>query len=61
MRHFSDRRCVSLFSRYLLDLSKEQEVAFASKLRDIAAGAGFEPCHKVKSDDAHAIFMRRKE
>ncbi|KAF7661200.1 hypothetical protein LDENG_00267090 [Lucifuga dentata] len=48
-------------AKYLLDLNKEQEAGFASKVTSIAGEAGFEPWDKMKSDDVHAIFIPQKQ
>ncbi|XP_068610836.1 dynein axonemal assembly factor 3-like [Brachionichthys hirsutus] len=48
-------------AKYILDLSKEQEAAFAAKATSIALDAEFEPCHEGKSDGSHAVFVPQKK
>ncbi|KAF7204526.1 dynein axonemal assembly factor 3 isoform X1 [Nothobranchius furzeri] len=43
-------------AKYILDLSKEQEVGFAEKVAAMALEAGFEPWNQGRSDDVHAVF-----
>lgn len=59
LRLFSD--CVlSICLRYLLDLTKEQEVGFAEKVGDVAKEAGFEPSQEEKRD-VYATFALQEE
>ncbi|KAL6489143.1 hypothetical protein MHYP_G00028840 [Metynnis hypsauchen] len=46
-------------AKYLLDLSKEQEAAFAGKVGEIAKEVGFMPVHNHNSD-AYAVFTLQK-
>ncbi|XP_076008062.1 dynein axonemal assembly factor 3 [Genypterus blacodes] len=56
-----DALLVVELAKFLLDLNRDQEGVFASKVGDVAREAGFVPCHEAKSDDAHAVFMLREE
>ncbi|KAF4087554.1 hypothetical protein AMELA_G00071920 [Ameiurus melas] len=46
-------------AKYLLDLSKEQEAAFATRVHEIAKEVGFVPAHT--RDDAYAVFTLEKD
>ncbi|XP_010750116.3 dynein assembly factor 3, axonemal [Larimichthys crocea] len=46
-------------AKYILELNKEQEEGFAKKVASIALEAEFEPWHDGKSDDVHAVFMKK--
>ncbi|KAM9488938.1 dynein axonemal assembly factor 3 [Clarias gariepinus] len=46
-------------AKYLLDLSKEQEAAFATRVSEMATEAGFVPVH-TQDDDAYAVFSLQK-
>ncbi|KAK2855426.1 hypothetical protein Q7C36_007295 [Tachysurus vachellii] len=47
-------------AKYLLDLSKEQESAFATRVNEIAKQVGFVPAH-AKDNDAYAVFTLQKD
>ncbi|XP_021420940.2 dynein assembly factor 3, axonemal [Oncorhynchus mykiss] len=47
-------------AKYLLDLTKEQEVGFAEKVEDVAKEAGFEPSQEEKRD-VYATFALQEE
>ncbi|XP_027016812.2 dynein axonemal assembly factor 3 [Tachysurus fulvidraco] len=47
-------------AKYLLDLSKEQESAFATRVSEIAKQLGFVPAH-AKDNDAYAVFTLQKD
>lgn len=42
-----------------MELNKEQEEGFAKKVASIALEAEFEPWRDGKSDDVHAVFMKK--
>lgn len=46
---------VYVYFRYLLDLSKEQEVDFTQKVKEIALSAGFSPTQE-DTNDVNAVF-----
>ncbi|KAG7335565.1 hypothetical protein KOW79_000258 [Hemibagrus wyckioides] len=47
-------------ARYLLDLSKEQEASFATRVSEIAKEAGFVPA-RTEDNDAYAVFTLQKD
>ncbi|TSL82535.1 Dynein assembly factor 3, axonemal [Bagarius yarrelli] len=48
-------------AKYLLDLSKEQQTVFATKVSEIAQEAGFVPSDTRNDDDAYAMFTLPKD
>ncbi|MCJ8728387.1 hypothetical protein PDJAM_G00004050 [Pangasius djambal] len=46
-------------AKYLLDLSKEQQAAFATRVSEIAQEVGFVPAH-TQDNDAYAVFTLQK-
>uniref|UniRef100_A0A3Q3DL24 Dynein axonemal assembly factor 3 n=1 Tax=Hippocampus comes TaxID=109280 RepID=A0A3Q3DL24_HIPCM len=47
--------------RYILDLTKEQEAAFAERVSGLCLEAGFQPLSGAKTDDIHALFQARQD
>ncbi|XP_061565351.1 dynein axonemal assembly factor 3-like [Cololabis saira] len=47
-------------AKYILDLNKEQEAGFATKVASMALEMGFEHLHESNSDDVHAVFTQKK-
>ncbi|XP_060777097.1 dynein axonemal assembly factor 3-like [Neoarius graeffei] len=47
-------------AKYLLDLSKEQEAGFATRVSEIAREAGFVPAH-AEDDETYAVFTLQKD
>ncbi|XP_017347855.1 dynein axonemal assembly factor 3 [Ictalurus punctatus] len=47
-------------AKYLLDLSKEQEAAFETRVSEIAKQMGFVPAH-TRDNDAYAVFTLQKD
>ncbi|KAB5586635.1 hypothetical protein PHYPO_G00003950 [Pangasianodon hypophthalmus] len=47
-------------AKYLLDLSKEQQAAFATRVSEIAKEVGFVPAH-TQDNDAYAVFTLQKD
>ncbi|KAM6897136.1 dynein axonemal assembly factor 3 [Xenentodon cancila] len=48
-------------AKYILDLTKQQEAGFATKVTSMALEAGFEPLHESSSNDSHAVFAQKKK
>ncbi|XP_072311689.1 dynein axonemal assembly factor 3-like [Eucyclogobius newberryi] len=47
-------------AKFILDLNKEQESGFRTKVEDMAQESGFEPWQKETTDDVFAIFMPQR-
>ncbi|KAJ0060217.1 hypothetical protein NL108_004074, partial [Boleophthalmus pectinirostris] len=47
-------------AKFILDLNKEQERGFTSKVKDIAQESGFEPSQEETIDDVFAIFTPQR-
>ncbi|XP_019739087.1 dynein assembly factor 3, axonemal [Hippocampus comes] len=48
-------------AKYILDLTKEQEAAFAERVSGLCLEAGFQPLSGAKTDDIHALFQARQD
>ncbi|XP_051925398.1 dynein axonemal assembly factor 3-like [Hippocampus zosterae] len=48
-------------AKYILDLTKEQEAAFAERVCGLCLEAGFLPLSGAKTDDIHALFQARQD
>ncbi|KAF7708037.1 dynein axonemal assembly factor 3-like [Silurus meridionalis] len=55
-----DATLIVELARYLLDLSKEQEASFATKVSEIAKEAGFVAAH-TRDDTAYAVFTLQQD